>query len=691
MKKKVSLLPMAALLLVTAPALAVQPTCQKAQAIINPANQTGIKPGSTVFLGGTNSNPRNNVACAWRSLDSPAITINNQNTCDATFMAPEVGQSGQTYNFELKVTSLETGCSSQVDTKTTSVSVLNTNHPPVASAVVAGGVLPYSVNEGALVTLDASGSSDLDGGALSYSWAQIIDPANPVTAVTINNPGGISATFTAPSEQYPNGETLRFRLTVSDGHLSSSTDVLVQIMSVNVAPTAKVSCPETVNEGDPINLNGQDSSDPDGGLLTYQWSQLQGLPNAELSQTDLTASQIAFAAPKLSAFPYDKMSFGLTVADNGKLTADASCQVKVNDITPPVISGVPEIEVVKEATSAAGAAATFAPTAQDAYYGDVDVICDPISGGTFPLDVTTTVKCSASDLATPPNKAEASFTVKVVDTTPPELTLPGDIGPTEGNTLGGATINYADAVMALDLVDGQDAVSCLPTSGVVFPVGATTVYCSASDSHKNHASGSFSVTVTDTTPPAVAFAGSIADGDRFYFGQVPSAPTCTAKDIVSGPVECQVSGYSTLVGTHTLAATAKDKAGNTGTSTRTYTTEPWTLKGFYNPVVMTSGTLNTVKGGATIPLKFEVFMGATEMTNISSVSSVQTQVIGCDTVAGAEDPVEATTTGGTALRYDTTAGQFIFNWQTPKAPGSCYAVTVTTLDGSKIVANFKLK
>ena len=691
MKKKVSFLPMAALLLVTAPALAVQPTCQKAQAIINPANQTGIKPGTTVFLGGTNSNPRDNVACAWRSLDSPAITISNQNTCNATFTAPEVGPSGQTYNFELKVTSLETGCSSQVDTKATSVSVLNTNHPPVASAVVAGGVLPYSVNEGALVTLDASGSSDQDGGALSYSWAQIIDPANPVTAVTINNPGGISATFTAPSEQYPNGETLRFRLTVSDGYLSSSTDVLVQIMSVNVAPTAKVSCPETVNEGDPINLNGQDSSDPDGGLLTYQWSQLQGLPNAELSQTDLTASQIAFSAPKLSSFPYDKMSFGLTVADNGKLTADASCQVKVNDITPPVISGVPEIEVVKEATSAAGAAATFAPTAHDAYYGDVDVTCDPISGGTFPLDVTTTVKCSASDLATPPNKAEASFTVKVVDTTPPELTLPGDIGPTEGNTLGGATINYADAVMALDLVDGQDAVSCLPTSGWLFPVGATTVNCSANDSHKNHASGSFSVTVKDTTPPAVAFAGSIADGDRFYFGQVPPAPTCTANDIVSGPVGCQVSGYSTSVGTHTLAATAKDNAGNTGTSTRTYTTEPWTLKGFYNPVVMTSGTLNTVKGGATIPLKFEVFVGATELTNTSSVSNVQTQVIGCDTVAGTEDPVEATTTGGTTLRYDTTAGQFIFNWQTPKAPGSCYAVTVTTLDGSKIVANFKLK
>ncbi|WP_129126666.1 PxKF domain-containing protein [Geomonas oryzae] len=691
MKKMASFLPMAALLLVTAPALAGSPVCQKAQAIINPGNQTGVVPGSTVPLDGTNSNPKDNVACAWRSLDSPAMPIINQNSCFATFKAPDVGPSGQTFRFELKVTSLEAGCSSQVDTKTTNISVVNTNHPPVASAVVAGGVLPYSVNEGTLVTLDAGGSVDPDGDALSYSWVQVIDSANPVTAVTINNPEGVSATFTAPPEQYPNGETLRFRLTVSDGYLSSSTDILVQITSVNAAPSAKVSCPETVNEGDPLTLKGQDSSDPDGGVLAYQWTQLEGLPNADLSQTNLAASQIAFAAPKLSSFPYDKMTFGLTVTDNGNLTADASCQVKVKDITPPIISGAPATLVLKEATSAAGAAATFALTAHDAYYGDVDVTCDPASGSTFPLDVTTAVQCSASDLATPPNKAEASFTVKVVDTTPPELTLPGDIGPTEGDTLGGATITYADAVSALDLVDGKKSVSCLPTSGAIFPVGTTTVSCSASDAHKNQANGSFLVTVKDTTPPAVAFAGNIADGDSFYYGQTPAAPTCSANDIVSGPVACQVSGYSSFVGTHTMVATAKDNANNTGTSTRTYTVQPWTLKGFYNPVVMTSGTLNTAKGGATIPLKFEVFMGSTELTNTSSVSSVQTQSISCDSVAGTEDPVDATTTGGTALRYDTTAGQFVFNWQTPKTPGSCYAVTVTTLDGSKIVANFKLK
>lgn len=37
------------------------------------------------------------------------------------------------------------------------------------------------------------------------------------------------------------------------------------------------------------------------------------------------------------------------------------------------------------------------------------------------------------------------------------------------------------------------------------------------------------------------------------------------------------------------------------------------------------------------------------------------------------------------------AGQFIYNWKTPKTPGKCYAVTMTAQDGSSLTALFKLK
>ena len=33
----------------------------------------------------------------------------------------------------------------------------------------------------------------------------------------------------------------------------------------------------------------------------------------------------------------------------------------------------------------------------------------------------------------------------------------------------------------------------------------------------------------------------------------------------------------------------------------------------------------------------------------------------------------------------------MYNWKTPKTPGVCYKVTVTTQDGSKLTALFTLK
>jgi hypothetical protein len=114
----------------------------------------------------------------------------------------------------------------------------------------------------------------------------------------------------------------------------------------------------------------------------------------------------------------------------------------------------------------------------------------------------------------------------------------------------------------------------------------------------------------------------------------------------------------------------------------------WTLTGFYQPVDM-SGVWNTVKGGQTVPLKFEIFAGS-ELTNTSAVQSVQAYRIAC-TAGGGEDAIETVTTGGTSLRYDATSGQFIFNWQTPRLPGNCYKVVMTAQDGSSLTAFFKLK
>jgi hypothetical protein len=100
---------------------------------------------------------------------------------------------------------------------------------------------------------------------------------------------------------------------------------------------------------------------------------------------------------------------------------------------------------------------------------------------------------------------------------------------------------------------------------------------------------------------------------------------------------------------------------------------------------------NTVKGGSTVPLKFNVYAGTTELIDVvTTIKSFAVVKVQCD-LSGSEAAVEFVTTGGTSLRYDTTAHQFIQNWQTPKGAILCYKVTMTTQDLSTIVAYFKTK
>jgi hypothetical protein len=100
---------------------------------------------------------------------------------------------------------------------------------------------------------------------------------------------------------------------------------------------------------------------------------------------------------------------------------------------------------------------------------------------------------------------------------------------------------------------------------------------------------------------------------------------------------------------------------------------------------------NTVRAGSTVPLKFECFDGATELTDPALIIQPLTaQVVAC--TAGAEDAVEElAATGGTSLRYDTAAGQFIYNWQTPGTSGGCYRVSVQSKGGGSLSAYFRTR
>lgn len=89
--------------------------------------------------------------------------------------------------------------------------------------------------------------------------------------------------------------------------------------------------------------------------------------------------------------------------------------------------------------------------------------------------------------------------ITVVDTTPPVLVMPDDITELEQATSAGTTVEFE--VTATDICDPALDIACDPESGSVFPLGTTTVNCTAMDESGNVTEDSFTITVVDTTPP----------------------------------------------------------------------------------------------------------------------------------------------------------------------------------------------
>jgi hypothetical protein len=142
-------------------------------------------------------------------------------------------------------------------------------------------------------------------------------------------------------------------------------------------------------------------------------------------------------------------------------------------------------------------------------------------------------------------------------------------------------------------------------------------------------------------------------------------------------------------GDHAISLQVTDDGGLSDTDTVTITVLPWTLAGFNQPVDM-NGIYNIVKGGSTVPFKFEISAGSIELTSPGSMKSFAYVQISCDENA-LTDQIETVVTGGSGLRYDPVAGQFIYNWKTPVNAGKCYRVMMTTMDDSSLTAYFKLK
>ncbi|HYM84581.1 MAG TPA: HYR domain-containing protein [Candidatus Dormibacteraeota bacterium] len=179
---------------------------------------------------------------------------------------------------------------------------------------------------------------------------------------------------------------------------------------------------------------------------------------------------------------------------------------------------------------------------------------------TYTLDFTaTSPKAGAVK-----SLAFADFALTVVSDQPPALQLPSPI-TVEGNTTGGATVTYT--ATATDAEDSPPPTpTCSPVSGAFFPLGTTTVGCTVTDSGGNTTTGSFNVTVVDTTPPTLTnVPGDMALTSYDPSGTVATWTDPTATDVVdpSPSVACvPASGGLFPVGSTAVTCTTTDASGN---------------------------------------------------------------------------------------------------------------------------------
>jgi len=243
-------------------------------------NQT-VTVRSTAQLNGSGSTDVDGdpLTYSWSFVSVPAgskAALSNPNIVSPTFVADVVGN----YVVQLIV-------NDGFSNSTPSLVTIST----IDSAPVANAGPNQSITVTGTFQLNGSGSTDVDGNALTYSWSFLTLPQG--SHATLSNPNAVMPTFVADVLG-----TYVVQLIVNDGFLNS-TPATVTITSGDVAPVANPGPAQSANVGSLVDLTGNASTDSDNHPLTYQWS-LLNKPAGSAATLSQSTSETPFFTPDLS-------------------------------------------------------------------------------------------------------------------------------------------------------------------------------------------------------------------------------------------------------------------------------------------------------------------------------------------------------------------------------------------------------
>ncbi|MDI3322288.1 PKD domain-containing protein [Pinibacter soli] len=259
---------------------------------------------SVTFDGSTSTDSDGSIATYnWYEGYGPNSATIATPTAKSTTVS---GLVAGTYQFILAVTDNQSARDTEFVILTVNPAVSN-NKPPVANA---GNDFTTS---NSYAYLSAGGSYDPDGSIAGYNWTQVSGP-NTATILSGNS--------MFPTVQGLVSGSYVFRVTVTDNQGATASDDVQLTVGGNKPPVANAGADFTVNAATTASLSASGSSDPDGTIASYSWTQVSG-PN---TATIASANTVSPTAQGLIVGVY---VFRVTVTDNLGASATDDVQVTV--------------------------------------------------------------------------------------------------------------------------------------------------------------------------------------------------------------------------------------------------------------------------------------------------------------------------------------------------------------------------
>ncbi len=297
---------------------------------------------------------------------------------------------------------------------------------------------------------------------------------------------------------------------------------------------------------------------------------------------------------------------------------------------------------------------------------------------------TKTFTVDASDVAG--NSASKSVTYKVVDATPPGITV---TAPAEGAVYAvgehvAADYECTDAESGVASCVGGVALGAAVDTG---SIGEKTFTVDASDNAGNTASKTVSYTVADVTAPAITVT-SPAEGGVYALGeQVLAAYSCADEANGSGLASCvgSVPNGAALdtseVGPKTFEVSTTDNAGNHASRSVAYSVV-YDFDGFLSPLENLP-SVNRWKAGRPVPVRFSLGSYKGPAPVASGYPTVTPVTCGAGTQRAESEKARGTWTKNWMSQSKGGRATYTFLWKSErKWAGGCRQLLLKLDDGT---------